>query len=256
MASNLVTRVRNLQQRKGRKRSGLALAEGVRLVEEAMAAGVPIRGALISPVLAASERGAALARTLAARAVPLEELSDSVLRDLADTETPQGVVAVVEPPRFQLADTSPGPRAPVLVLDEVQDPGNVGALIRTAFALGASGVIVLPGTADLTNSKVLRGAMGAGFRIPTVRATVGELAAWIKAGGVSLWVAEPSGVALCQVASAGPVAIVVGNEGAGVTQAVRDLPHRKVAIPLARGAESLNVAVAAGIILYEVVSAD
>lgn len=253
---NFLSKVRNLQQRKGRKRTGLTLAEGVRLVEEAVATGVTIQGVVASETLGITERGAALWRRLASQAVSVQEVDDETLAGLAATDTPQGVIAIIEQPRFDLAAIDVQPRAPVLVLDEVQDPGNVGALVRTALALGASGVVLLPGSGDVNNPKALRAAVGASFRIPTVRASTDELRAWAAASGVEIWVADTQAVPLPRVKMSGKVALVVGNEGAGVGPAVRELAGRRVAIPLARGAESLNVAVAAGILLHEVQRAD
>jgi TrmH family RNA methyltransferase len=252
MPSNLESLVRNLQQRKGRKRRGLAVAEGVRLVEEAVAAGVAFRGVLASPALRASARGEALLVALADHAVPVAEITDRQLAALADSETPQGVLAVIEPPRFRLGDIRPRPRSAVLVLDAVQDPGNVGTLLRTAFALGSPGAILLKGTADAANPKVLRAAMGATFRLPAAAATVDEFAGWVREHGVTVWGGDPEGVRAERLPRPDRLAIVVGNEGAGLTPAVAALAHRRVAIGLARGAESLNVAVAAGILLYEV----
>lgn len=252
MTSNLVTLVRNLQQRKSRRRRGLAVAEGVRLVEEALHAGLEFRGAIHSPLVRATPRGVALLEHLAAHAVAVEELPDRDLATLADTETPQGILAVVIPPRFSLADVEPHPTFAVLILDGVQDPGNVGTLLRTAFALGSPGAILLKGTADLTNPKVLRAGMGATFRFPTAVATEGELARWVRERGVTVWGADPRGVGLERLDPSGPLAVVVGNEGAGLRPGMAALAHQKVAIGLARGAESLNVAVAAGILLYEV----
>lgn len=251
MRSPLVTAVRNLHQRKGRRRRALTLAEGVRLVEEAVAAGVPMRGAVVSAGLAATPRGAALVAGLAARAVPMEEIGDRPFAELAGTETPQGIIAIVEPRRWSLADLRPGRGAPVLVLDAVQDPGNVGTLLRTAFALGAAGAVLLKGTADLTNPKVVRGAMGATFRLPAVSAATPEFAAWADRERLTLWTAAADGAPLHRMTPPERLALVVGNEGAGVSPALRALAHQQVAIPLARGAESLNVAVAAGILLYE-----
>lgn len=252
MPSNLITLVRGLQQRKGRRRRGLAVAEGVRLVEEALAADITFRGVVASRALAESPRGADLLRALADRAVPVEEVSERQLEQIADTDTPQGIVAVLEPRRWTLADVRPQPGAPVLVLDGVQDPGNVGTLLRTAFALGAAGAVLLPGTADLDNPKVLRAAMGATFRLPTAIAADGELRKWAGELGVSLWVTATEGTLLGRLRPPERLAVVVGNEGAGVRPAVRELAAESVAVPLARGAESLNVAVAAGIILFEV----
>jgi TrmH family RNA methyltransferase len=252
MGSQLVTTVRNLQQRKGRRRRALTLAEGVRLVEEALAAGVPIQGAVVSPALADTARGAALLGTLGTRAVPVEELAERAFRELADTDTPQGIIAVIEPPRWTLPDLKVGPGAPALVLDAVQDPGNVGTLLRTAFALGAAGLVLLKGTADLANPKVVRGAMGASFRLPAVSADEPEFAAWAQRERITIWTAAADGAPLTRATVPERLALVVGNEGAGVSPAIRALAQQHVAIPLVRGAESLNVAVAAGILLHEV----
>jgi TrmH family RNA methyltransferase len=251
MSSQLVTTVRNLHQRKGRRRRALTLAEGVRLVEEAVSAGVTIQGAIVTAALSDNARGAALLETLAARAVPTEEMGQREFAQLADTDTPQGIIAVIEPPRWTLADLKPSRGAPVLVLDAVQDPGNVGTLLRTAFALGAAGAVLLKGTADLANPKVVRGAMGASFRLPAVAAEVPEFANWAGREHLTVWTAATDGTPLGRTPAPERLALVVGNEGAGVSDAVRALAQQHVAIPLARGAESLNVAVAAGILLYE-----
>jgi TrmH family RNA methyltransferase len=249
----LLTTIRDLARRRGRERRGLALAEGVRLVEEALAAGVPVRGAAVSPALEGTPRGSALKSALAGRGVPLREVTPSELEVLADTEQPQGIVAVVEP-RGRVLDEIPTPSgAVVLVLDAVQDPGNVGTMLRTALALGATGVVALKGTAELTNPKVLRGSMGAAFRLPAAPAEVEEFLGWAKGRGVEVVVASGDGAPLGQWhRGAAPIALVVGNEGAGVSPGLAAAAARRVAIPLASTVESLNVAVAAGILLYEV----
>jgi TrmH family RNA methyltransferase len=244
--------IRDLGRRRGRERRGLALAEGVRLVEEALAAGVAIRGAAVSPALEGTTRGTALKRVLADRRVPLEEISLAELDALADTEHPQGIVAVIEPRRWTLDDIPAGPGV-TLVLDAVQDPGNVGTILRTAHALGAAGVIALKGTADLVNPKVLRGSMGSAFRFPAVPAGEADLLDWASARGAALWVTSADGEPLRRdaVRAAGAVLMVVGNEGAGVGSSLASRAARRVAIPIRSGAESLNVAVASGILLYE-----
>jgi len=230
----------------------MALLEGVRLVEEAIALELAFRGAIVSPDLRRTERGVALEHALEARGVPLESVDAAMLIDLADTETPQGVIAVVEPPTWRLDDIVLGDRGAVLALDGVQDPGNVGALVRTAYGLGAQGTVALTGTVDVLNPKALRGAAGATFRLPVVAATHAELAAWLEAQECALWLADRAGRPVGQVTRSARVVIAVGNEGAGLSPALRGLRHERVAIPLVRGAESLNVAVAAGILLYEV----
>ena len=252
MGSNLVTLVRNLQQRKGRRLRGLALAEGVRLIEEALAAGVTLKGVLVAPALSRTVRGSALLEDLMAHAIPVEELTNSILADLADTESPQGIVAVVEPPRFEVAAIVPRKGFPVMVLDGVQDPGNVGAILRTAFALGSPGAFLLKGTADVANPKVMRAGMGATLRLPTAKLDVGTLARWAEENDVTVWAAGSGGTPVRRLKPPERLALVVGSEGAGISPAVSAVSHKEVTIPLARGAESLNVAVATGILLTEV----
>src|SRR6185312_949502 len=177
----------------GRERRGLALAEGVRLVEEALASQVPIRGAVASLGLESTTRGKALKATLFENGVTVDEVTDPVLDELADTEQPQGIIAVIEPKRWTLSDLRMNPGATILVLDGVQDPGNVGTMLRTALGLGAAGLVALKGTADLTNSKVIRGAMGASFRLPAATAAPDEFVAWARLQRAQIWVADASG---------------------------------------------------------------
>jgi RNA methyltransferase, TrmH family len=187
--------------------------------------------------------------------VRVEPVSDAELEDLADTEHPQGIVAVVEPRRWTLDDIAAAPGAPVLVLDGVQDPGNVGTILRSALGLGAAGVVALKGTAELTNPKVLRGSMGALFRLPAVASDAETYLSWAGARGIETWVTAADG-AVFEPGDArghrGTVGLVLGNEGAGVSSPLEAAATRRVAIRLAPGSESLNVAVAAAILLREV----
>jgi len=255
MSSSLQTLIRDLHRRRARERRGLALAEGVRLVEEALTDGISIRGAAISPLLESTTRGKALKASLAERTVRIETVADDDLVTLADTEHPQGIVAVIEPRRWGLDDIHLVPGTTVLVLDAVQDPGNVGTMLRTALALGAAGLVALKGTADLTNPKVIRAAMGASFRLPAVPASPEEFVAWARLQRSEIWVADAHGETadhLHRTADRAPVALVLGNEGAGLSVALERAADRRIAIRLSSNVESLNVAVAAGILLYEV----
>jgi len=257
IASNLQTTVRDLQRRKARGRRGLAVLEGVRLVEEALAAGLEFKGALVSPDLARTTRGQSLVADLASHAVPVEDVGARTFSQLAGTETPQGILAVVAPRIWTVADVSPAPGGAVLVVDGVQDPGNLGTLIRTAHALGAAATVVLRGAADPMNAKALRGAMGATFRHPVVPLDDAPFITWARQRGLILWAAAVDGVPLARALDASIereqlIAVIVGNEGAGIRPQLNAVSAQRVAIPLTRGAESLNVAVAAGILLYEV----
>jgi TrmH family RNA methyltransferase len=181
----------------------------------------------------------------------VESLGDRELAQLAATEHPQGVIVVIEPRRWSLEDITLEKKSVVLVVDAVQDPGNVGTMIRTAQGLGASGVVLLPGTAELTNPKVLRATMGAAFRLPAVPASIDEALRWLAQYSAEIWAADAAGGAVPVARRPSPVALVVGNEGAGLSPQLIAAATRRVAIPLAPGAESLNVGIAAGILLYE-----
>jgi TrmH family RNA methyltransferase len=252
--SNLQSTVRDLQRRKARGRRGLAVVEGVRLVEEALAAGLEFKGALVSPDLARTTRGQALAAELASHAIAVEEVGARLFGDLAGTDTPQGILAIVQPRAWTLTDVKSGP---LLVVDGVQDPGNVGTLIRTAHALGASASVLLRGSADPMNPKALRAAMGATFRHPVLQLDDAPFIAWAREHGLVLWATAADGTPIARALQTRPadkelIAVIVGNEGAGIRPQLNAIAAQRVAIPLAHGAESLNVAIAAGILLYEV----
>ena len=234
----------------------MALVEGVRLVEEAVVAGLKFRGAIVSPELERTARGVELRKDLESRAVPVQEIAARTFAQLADTDTPQGIVAIVEPRSWTAQDLPAEAGKVVLLVDGVQDPGNVGTLIRTAHALGAVGTIVLRGTADPQSPKALRAAMGATFRHPVVSLDDAALITWARKNDVTLWAAAADGTPLHKALQtgkhAGPIAVIVGNEGAGIRPHLNAIAAMRVAVPLTAGAESLNVAVAAGILLYEV----
>ncbi len=244
----LLSLARDLKRRKARERHGLFVAEGVRTVEELLDSDLPVRGALMTEAAGRDPRVARIGKRLSARSIPCEIVGERDFDSAADTDTPQGVLALAEIPRR--APESLTPRGLVLVLDAVQDPGNVGTILRTAAALGASVIVALPGTVDLWNAKVVRSAMGALFTHPVLPLPWDEAAAWLH--GVPLWIAAADGEPLAAAAARRPsdVALVVANEGAGVSSHVAAAAARRVAIPMAAGAESLNVAVATGILLY------
>lgn len=252
--TKLLTTIRDLTRRKAREKRGLVLAEGIRLVEEAVSAGLTFEGAVVSPQLEGTERGRALKASLLGRGVAVEEVDEIELGKLADTEHPQGIIAVVAPREWTAADlASKDPRtATILVLDAVQDPGNVGTILRTALALGATCVLTLPGTVDLHNPKVLRASMGASFRLPNLPLSDAEFGDLVEGMAAELWVTAMDGDDVRTVTRpAKPLLLCLGNEGAGVRPDLAARATRRVAIPIAPGAESLNVAAAAAIFLWE-----
>ena len=247
----LLTLARDLTRRKAREKHSLFVAEGVRSVEELLRSTVRVRGVLVAPQLLDAPRGQLLRESLGASSVEVLEVTEKDFRSAAATESPQGVIAVGEVPPFKLSTLDVPAKCRVLVLDGVQDPGNVGTILRTAAALGALATIALPGTVDIWNPKVIRSSMGAQFHHPAVHATAGELLQFLERGGLELWAAEAGGEALNRGEAPNRLAIAVGNEGAGVGSEVRSRAAKTVSLPISSTVESLNVAVAAGIILYE-----
>lgn len=246
----LLTLARDLQRRKARERDHRFVAEGIRAGEELLGSPVPVVGALVAPTLATTPRGAALRAALDSRGVPVQEVTDRDFASAASTESPQGVLLIGEMPRWSLDAILLPPCTRLLVLDGVQDPGNVGTMLRTAAAFGVAATLALPGTVDFWNAKVVRSSMGALFHRPAFPVTWESLAEFLRARDVILWGADTAGDALGGVAPPDRLAIAVGNEGSGLSPALRDAVARFISIPIAAPSESLNVAVAAGILLY------
>ncbi len=227
------------------------VAEGVRSVEELLRSGLRIRGALVAPQLTDAPRGAELRRKIQEAGVELTEVSEKDFRSAAETESPQGVLAIADVPPRSLDTLQIGARCRLLLLDAVQDPGNVGTILRTAAALGASATIALPGTVDLWNPKVIRSSMGAQFHYPALQAGVEETVQFLSLNAVDLWAADARGIPVERGSAPAKLAIAVGNEGAGISSSIGAKAQRTISLPISGDVESLNVAVAAGILLYE-----
>lgn len=248
---SLLTLARDLKRRKGRERRSLFVAEGVRAVEELLHSKLSVRGVLVTPQLLKSARGSGLEAEISARGVPVERVDERELLSAADTDSPQGILGIAETPEHKLTSIPLELVTRIVVLDGIQDPGNAGTILRTAAALGASGVIALPGTVDLWNPKVVRGAMGVHFRYPLVQAAHDELSGFLDANGIVLWGAAADGEAIGGRKAPARLALALGNEGAGLGDVARARCALLVSIPIEAAVESLNVAVAAGIILHE-----
>jgi RNA methyltransferase, TrmH family len=244
-----VKRLRSLTRPRERRESGLFLLEGVRLVEDLLASPVVPRMAVVAPSLEDTPRGADLARRLRAT-VHTVEVPDYQLQAVTGTETPQGVLVTAEIPHFALAGLQPQQHSLVVLLDAVQDPGNFGSIVRSADAFGAAGVIALPGTVDPWNAKAVRAAAGSSLRVPVVEATLDEALVHLRQHDFLLLGADMAGDPVDTVAPAPRTALVLGNEGAGLSATLQQQLDGTVGVPIRGSAESLNVGVAAGILLY------
>lgn len=250
-ASEMITSRRNpllvetaaLKEKKYRDRSGLFLAEGTVLLSEALLSGViPLR------VFVTPKAMSRLPRELPA-SVSVIPVSEEAYEKLSTEDAPEGVMSVFE----QFAPSpSPSCSGGALVLENLQDPGNVGTVIRTAAALGIHRVI-LCGCADCYSPKTLRAAMGALFRLrPQITRSIAEAAELLKQEGKTLYAAalDEDSLPLSQCALSQDSAVFIGNEGHGLSQEAKALCHKKIIIPMV-GMESLNAAVAASIFLWE-----
>lgn len=248
----LLTLARDLRRRRARERQGLFVVEGVRAVEELLRSPLRIEGVLVGPQLAGAQRGQALLQTLGASRAQVTEVTERDFGSAAETESPQGVLAIAEIPDTTLDSLDVGKQMRLLVLDGVQDPGNTGTILRTAAALGVAATLALPGTVDLWNAKVVRSAMGAQFHHPAFSVDWAALDAFTERHSIALWAADAHGEALGTQGSAPDrLALIVGNEGAGLSADARSRASRLISLPMTSVVESINVAVATGILLYE-----
>ena len=238
---------KRLQQRKIRDQRGMFCLEGVRVVEEAL--GTPfVETIFFAERLTETARGKALLALAKHQGVPSFHCSDDVLAELTDTVQSQGVVAVVNKPSW--------PRAMdgvTLIADEVQDPGNMGTLLRTAAGAGCRGLYVVEGSVDLYNPKVLRSSMGAIFYLPHWLVTRKEILELVQESNTALVIADlVDSENFWAVSYPRNLAVVIGNEARGVHPDFRKHAALRVKIPLVGPVESLNAPVAAGVLLYEI----
>jgi TrmH family RNA methyltransferase len=235
-----------LSRPKERQAVAAFVAEGVRLVEEALAAGWPFRFVLHSSEL--GERGAALIAALAAQGIEVEEAAAHLLQSVSETETSQGVLAVLEWRPLPI----PSSLDFALIPDQVRDPGNLGTLLRTAAAAGAQAVFLPPETADAFAPKVVRAGMGAHFRLPIQALSWDEIR--VRTQGLKVYLAEAGAPLSCWEADfRPPLALILGGEAEGAGQDAHRLADATVNIPMPGRSESLNAAVAGAVLMFEVV---
>lgn len=241
--------VRSLQaQRRARHKAGRFVIEGTNLVLDAVAAGAEIDEVYYSEEFAGSPNGQSALETLSRSGAGLLAVADPVMRVMSDTQTPQGILAVLAVPHLP----APEDFSFALVIDAVSDPGNMGALMRVAAAAGVPLMLVTSGTVDLTNPKVVRSAMGAHFRLPVQMLSWEGIAR--RLADHAIFIAEAKGGApYYQVDWRQPSALIVSDEAHGASREATQAAHARVTIPMPGGTESLNVAMASGILIYEMV---
>ena len=232
---------------KERREANAFVVEGVRLVEEAVNAGWKFQFALHSDGL--SDRGRSLLNKLFSHQIDTEEVAGDLLQKLSDTETPQGILAVLEFTQLPIINN---PNF-ILIPDQVRDPGNLGTLLRSAAATGVQAVLLPPETTDPFAPKVLRAGMGAHFRVPIHEMTWEEIRSVGMSAGLQVFIADMDRTSCWETDLKKPLALVIGGEAEGVSEDARKLATGKICIPMAGNVESLNAGVAGSVLMFEVV---
>ncbi len=241
--NNKIKELKKLQQRKYRNQSEAYLLEGYHLVEEAVKAGVEVQEVYLD------ERGLQLWQDwVKQHELDYYLLSNEAMKALSELPTPQGMIALVKKEENAPADFS----GKWLLLDNVQDPGNVGTMVRTADAAGFDGIFLGKGTADRYSGKVLRSMQGSQFHLPIFSGNLNEVIPAFKKNGSKVYgtALDSSAVSYKQVKQATSFALILGNEGQGVADEILQMTDQNLYIPIYGKAESLNVGVAAGILMY------
>lgn len=248
-----VKRARALERHRNRRlREHTYLAWGVHLAREALRAGTPIRQVLIGPGLSQSEEGRDILRVLRGRGAPILRTTARILESIVEGSGDQGVLLLcARPDHRPEALLSPGVSLAVAA-QGVQDPGNVGSILRSALGLGATVFCALPGCADPYGSRAVRASMGAQFFLPVAETTIPVFLRLLDQSGLQLVAADRAGTLTPpEVDLTPPTALIVGSEGSGLPMEVLRAARCRVRIPMTRSVESLNVHAALAILLYE-----
>lgn len=242
-----VKNVIQLQTRaKARKESRQFVAEGFRMVSEAPAD--RIVNIYASETFARCNSG-----YMSTVQAPCETVSDNVFAQMSDTKTPQGILAVIKMADYRTGDIIAHDNGLYVIVENLQDPGNLGTIVRMSEAAGVDGIIMSPNTVDIYNPKTIRSTMGSLYRVPFVYADDFEgTLELMKSKGVALYAAHLEGsVEYTEPDYTGASAFVIGNEGNGLTDAVTKLCSNRIRIPMAGKVESLNAAIAASVLTFE-----
>lgn len=240
--------------REGRE-IGKIFVEGIRLAEEIIKTKINIQFAYFTGKFLENNRGIALIESLVKQNVELFEIENRIFDSLSDTKTSQGMILIADKPKIgkEIIEQTISANPLLILLHQINNPANLGAILRTAEAVGVEGVITTKGTADVFSTKTMRSALGANLRLPFWTNTeFTEVINWTKAIGIKSVCADiRSQKSYLEIDWKVPKLLIVGSEGHGLTEAERLATDESLIIPMANGVESLNVAVACGIILFE-----
>jgi TrmH family RNA methyltransferase len=253
-ANPLVKRVRSLADRKQRRRESAFVVEGIQPVWQAVEAGAGVEVLIVAPDLIRHPGAAAMVAAQEASGVRVARLSGELFGRISDRDAPSGLAAIVRAAPVTVADLAVAPGSLFVALHSAGNPGNLGTIIRTSSAVGAGGVILIGPSADPYDPAAVKASMGALFTVPVASAvSAAEFLAWARAAGVRVAATSARASVTCWDADLQlPLAVLLGSEGSGLPEDVLDAADLRVAIPMTGTAESLNLSVAAGVLIYEV----
>lgn len=247
--NELLKQVRKLKEKKHRDKNNMFIVEGIRFVEEAIKSFFQVKYIFVSEEIVENERVNNILNSLDLQ-VKVYCVGNELLKTLCSTENPQGIIAIVENKELILEDK----QGFLIFVDKVQDPGNMGTIIRTAHAAGALGIILRKGTVDIFNEKTLRSTMGSIFHVPIIYNKDIDYISDLKNKGYKLISSYlQTDKSFYDLSLKGNIVLVVGNEGNGISNEIIEISDELVKLPMPGDAESLNVAVCAGIMMYEAV---
>jgi RNA methyltransferase, TrmH family len=234
-----------------RRAAGLTIVEEVRAIERAVAARLAVRELYLCPTLA-DATACALAEKLAGQGGRLFEVEPNILAKLAYREKPEGLVAIVQTPRRALTDLALTANSLLVIVEHLEKPGNLGAILRSLDGAGGTGLILCDRRTDIYNPNVIRASTGVVFSMPVVEADVAETVALLRARGVKLLAATPQAQRpYTDIDMTGPIALILGSEHLGLSESLRSAADTQISIPMHGQADSLNVAAAATVLLFE-----
>jgi len=253
-SSKQLKQIRALLHKKTRQKKGLYIVEGIHAIGQAWESGAKFESIIFSPALLNSEYALQIIEKLMNKGIPCYQVTPSVFEPLAQKENPQGVLAVIHRREYNLFDANPQNFNWGVALVNPQDPGNVGTILRTVDAVGASGVIMTQPCVEMTHPSLVRASMGALFWHPLIATTLEDLRLWVKKHGYHLIGtsahAEKSIFEVTEYPF--PLILLFGSEREGLTEDQRAACESVVSLPMLGKTTSLNLSVAAGIILYDV----
>ncbi|SHK12867.1 TrmH family RNA methyltransferase [Paramaledivibacter caminithermalis] len=254
-ANNNIKHVKALHKKKYREAYNEFLVEGLRIMEYALDNNAEFNCVYYNNEITNSQRGNELLKRISSKNINLYKVNNKIFRHISTTDSPQGILGVVKRQHYDLKEIMKKDKFFLIILDRLQDPGNVGTIIRTSDAAGADGIIALKGTVDIYNSKTIRSTMGSIFTIPIINIDdVDELVKVLESNGADIIATTLKADKYnFEVQYGNKNAIIIGNEANGISDKLIRYSNIKVKIPIIGNAESLNASIASGIIIYELV---